>query len=417
MSARQRRDIPAAGIRAVVLELDRARGVVRWAETETISVEHHPALDLACEVAGDRLVIGSASPAGGGERRLRVSDQGIVVRLGDRGGISIGPQGIELEGLGLGRRTSTPAGASLSPLVLTVPLALRHVTVTIGHGALRLEGPRGRVEASLGDGELTIDDGEGQLSVETVSGHVSVDRFSGALEVTSGSGDVVLRGVTGAVAVKSGSGDVVVRDGTGELAVTSGSGDVDVVDCTCPVLSVKAGSGRVSVSGGAVATTTVKAGSGDVSFQAGFGLGRHEFATGSGDLVIAFPPGLPARIEVTTRGDVESSLPLVAVGQRGPRSAFGRRLVGSVGEGSGPRAEVVLRSQQGDVRLHWLSTVASTGYVRAGAPTLPAVPDEPPVSPPVGTAGTDEAQAVLEALAQGEITVEEAQFLLDRLLR
>jgi hypothetical protein len=66
------------------------------------------------------------------------------------------------------------------------------------------------------------------------------------------------------------------------------------------------------------------------------------------------PRGLSARIEaITTLGNIRSDLPLVSVGQRGPKSMFGRRLVGSLGEGT-ERAEISLRTARGDLRLEWL---------------------------------------------------------------
>lgn len=421
MKTRQRREIPASGIRRVELEADQARVAVRWAETDTISIEHDPELELSVEPAGDQVYIGAAGPAGGGGSRVQVSEQGIIVRLGDRGGISIGPQGIELEGLGLGRKRKAPAVPGLYPLALTLPRSLPELGTAVRRGALLLEGPQGRVKASLDEGELTVQGGEGHVSGATGSGDVLVEGFAGEVDLAAGSGEVELRGVTGPVTVKTGSGDVVVREGRGPLAVIVGSGDVQVVACDCPSLSIKAGSGQVRVLESSVEETTIKAGSGDISSQAWLGIGRHEYATGSGDISLALPRGLPARIEVTTRGDVESSVPLVVVGQRGPRSAFGRRLVGSVGEGSGRRAEVIVRSNQGDVRLGWLDRPAPVAARPAPSPPPPPPPETGDEAAPARreamTTADDEARAILEALAQGEITVEEAQFLLDRLLR
>ena len=419
MSTRQRREVPAAGVRLVELEAEQARVAIRWAETDTISIEHDPELDLSVEPADDQVYIGAVGPAGGGVSRVKVNEQGIVVRLGDRGGISIGPQGIELEGLGLGRRRKASAVPGVYPLVLTLPRSLPELVASVRRGALLLDGPRGRVKASLDEGELTVQGGEGRLAGATGSGDVLVESFSGEVELAAGSGEVSLRDVSGPVTVKTGSGDVVVREGRGPLSLSVGSGDVQVVACDCPSLSIKAGSGQVSVRESSVEETTVKAGSGDISSQAWLGIGRHEFATGSGDISVALPRGLPARIEVITRGDVESSVPLVVVGQRGPRSAFGRRLVGSVGEGSGRRAEVIVRSNQGDVRLGWLERPEPV-VARPAPPPPPSEAGDGEAAPArreSTTTADDEARAILEALAQGQITLEEAQFLLDRLLR
>jgi hypothetical protein len=401
----------------IELEAEQARVVVRWIEAETVTIEHDAGVELSVEPAGDRLSIGAVGPAGSGPSRLQVSEQGIVVRLGGRGGISIGPHGIELEGLGL-RRRRAPEVPRAQSLQLAVPLSLPELVVVVRHGTLHLEEPRGRIEASVDDGELTVAGGEGRLTAGTGIGDVLVDGYAGNIELTAGSGEITLRGVEGSIGLRAGSGDVVVRGGRGPLAASVGSGTVQVVACRCPSLSVKAGSGEVRVVDSAVDETTVNTGSGRVSSQAWLGTGRHEFATGNGDISVALPRGLPARIEVTTRGDVESSVPLVVVGQRGPRSPFGRRLVGSVGEGSGPRAEIIVRSNQGDVSLDWLERPEP---VAARTPSPPSSPEASP-QPAAGhrqaaTSAEDDARAVLEALAEGQITIEEAQLLLDRLLR
>jgi hypothetical protein len=124
------------------------------------------------------------------------------------------------------------------------------------------------------------------------------------------------------------------------------------------------------------------------------GLAAHTFNTNSGNISVAVPHGLAARIEAaTTLGSIRSDLPLVSVGQRGPKSLFGRRLVGSLGDGP-VRAEITLRTARGDIRLGWLDAAVPPAPPGAAAPDaraahewragdlpVPPVPPAPPARP------------------------------------
>jgi hypothetical protein len=111
-------------------------------------------------------------------------------------------------------------------------------------------------------------------------------------------------------------------------------------------------------------------------------------------VLLKLPGNAAAQVEaVTGMGQVHSDWPLVRVGRPGPVGAGSQRMVGAWGE-EHRRARVVLRTGVGDIRL-------CQGPVHSE----PAAPSAPPPA-------ADERRAVLESLARGEITVEEADALL-----
>jgi hypothetical protein len=302
-------------------------------------------------------------------------------------------------------------------------------SVEVELGALELRDPRGRVECEIKRGDFTSSGGTADLDVSAGSGEVRVDQFSGELMVAGGSGDISLSDVDAVTSVKAGSGHLSLARVRGDaIKLLAGSGDISVRHSRASAYSSDCGSGDVTIEGGRLERIAVRTGSGDVECSASFGPHNQSFMTGSGTISLGIPRDLSARIEAfTSGGDIDTELPLVSVGQRGPRSRRSRRQVGSVGSGE-PRADVSLRASSGDIRIHWLQSVAADPIPMP--PPVPAVPEPPtsPVAPSApdvpdapATSDTDagrdvssekEWQAVLESLQNGEISVEEADALL-----
>ncbi|MCC6628721.1 MAG: DUF4097 family beta strand repeat protein [Chloroflexi bacterium] len=359
-------------------------------------------------------------------------------------------------------------------LAVTLPQALPTCTISVHHGRLTLTGSRGIVQASTGSGSIHVEDGQGELTLHTGSGSIHVERQAGPLAGKTGSGSVHLANIDGPIEAQTGSGSIRVTGGAGDLQARTGSGAIRVETRVGGRLSLTTGSGSIRIDGGQAAATDARTGSGSIHCSAVLGPARHELTTNVGSIALGVPRGLPARIEATTpQGSIHTTLPLVTVGQRGPKSLFGRRLVGSLGEGES-RADISLRTGRGDIRLGWLDDWPVTGAPgSAGAPDdawsnvssslgravgdlaeritrdvasalapeifptrptpipRPAAPDggvpappplpvgraEPaflPTPPPAAPPTTREAEQrrVLAALATGEITVAEAERLL-----
>jgi hypothetical protein len=322
---------------------------------------------------------------------------------------------------------SHPHGFGGRPdLEVDLPASLPSLAVHLNHGNLSLEEVHGTVEARIDHGEARVLGGHGSVTMRIGSGDVGIDNLTGPLTLLNGSGDIRLDHVVGAIVVKNGSGDIEVLGGAGDLTIKAGSGAAAIVRRTGGAIVVETGSGSISITGGEAHQTSLQTGSGELRCSAELGVGRHSFSTGSGNLTVALPRHLAARVEVNTaHGKIRSDLPLVSVGQRGPKSLTGQRLVGSIGEGA-PRAELSLRTQRGDVRLSWLDQPAPPTPPSPPAPPMQPVPPVPsdipiplgPASAPTARAddtadpGEAEQRSILAALATGTLSVAEAEDLL-----
>ncbi len=325
-----------------------------------------------------------------------------------------------------GRSRSSKKG---SPISLEIPASIQHTTLEIQQGDLGMQGPRGVVVCKLKRGDVTSNGGNAEIDVSAGSGTVTVTGLAGALRVAGGSGDISVTDVEAVTNIKAGSGQVSLRRVSGDaIKLAAGSGDITVLDCRTSAYSSDCGSGDVQIEDGTLDRISVRTGSGDVECSAVFGPHSQSFTTGSGSISLGVPRNLSARIEAfTSSGDIDTELPLVSVGQRGPKSRRSRRQVGSVGSGD-PRAEVSLRTSSGDIRINWLTQSSRRDAIPMPppVPNVPEVPSEPNVSATRTDSDSDETtvdsspqsrenewQAVLESLANGEITVEEADALLE----
>lgn len=316
---------------------------------------------------------------------------------------------------GTRRSESNSAG-----LAIVLPVAIAVSRIEIEDGDLSLESPTGQVECEVKTGTLRSTGGAAELLAIAGSNDVYIAGLDGSIHAIGGSGDVEIVDSRATTNIKAGSGDVTLTRVTGgAIKVLAGSGDVEITDCGAEAIAVEVGSGSVSLSGGQLDRTTVRTGSGDVDCATVFGAYGQSIMTGTGTVSFGMPQGLAARVEVTTsRGDIDSELPLVSVGQRGPRSRHNRRQVGSIGEGE-PRAEVSIRTGSGDIRLYWLDVPARRPD---GTPRTPPPAGEhataasrTPGAEHSGDASSATAKEILEALSRGEITVEEADALLSKI--
>ncbi|MCL6647769.1 MAG: DUF4097 domain-containing protein [Chloroflexi bacterium] len=230
-------------------------------------------------------------------------------------------------------------------------------------------------------------------------------------------GDVELVGLaaTGRVEVKA--GDVTARSCAGELAIQSGAGDVSVVDHR-GLLTIQSGAGDVEVREGVIERLTLQSGAGDVECAARL-TGRASIATGAGDVTLRPESDGEAEIEVKSGfGDVTLHLDRVRGGRLEMRTGAGS-VEGTAGirftrrGGIGVYSADVLGPGSGFIRL-----TAGAGRIRLhGEPPAGARPEPAEAQAETQPGGPArryaDARAVLEALARGEITTDEA----DRLLR
>ena len=346
-------------------------------------------------------------------------------------------------------------------------LSFQHVPATIvvklGMGDVQIVDGSGSALVSIGKGDVAVVDRDGGVTVKSGMGDVALRRCTGAVSVALGKGDIAVVESGPGVSVKTGSGDIaVVRMQGGALVASAGVGDmsfndgeassvtahtgkgdivssvrlldesrgrpdvsdedddfvfdVDSEDFSLGDIHVEAGESGVRVARGN--TDILSLGPDGIRFRGSkrqFSLGpdgirvggpdtgieveRFSFETERGDADVAVPSDLNLRVELLATGDVHSDVPLVSVGRPGPRGTI-KRFVGVLdGPGNAPRTDVRVSTKRGDVNVRL-------------ARVLPR-DDAPDVDDKDDMDRDEQARVILEALARGDLSVNEA----DRLLR
>ncbi|MDI3317582.1 MAG: DUF4097 family beta strand repeat-containing protein, partial [Bacillota bacterium] len=313
------------------------------------------------------------------ELEIRAGRADVRVRAGDAWRLDLPPQA-EVSQEGSRVRIQMPRRAGLlfaalqaAELEVTVPATLAGYYVrTTGDVGLTGLAASGRVEVKAGD--------------------VRADSCSGELVIQSGAGDVEVVGHRGSLTIQSGAGDIEVRDGTLEtLKLRSGAGDVDCAARISRQATIHTGAGSVTLrpETDGDAEIEVQSGFGDISLHLdGVRGGRLEMQTGAGSI----------------DGDVG-----IRFGRRG---GIGVHSADVLGPGSG---RIRLTTGAGSIRLHGEPRAAEAAPARPAGPPGPAAEAGPtgPRAPAAPARRFGDAREVLEALARGEITTDEA----DRLLR
>ncbi|MDR3576719.1 MAG: DUF4097 family beta strand repeat-containing protein [Anaerolineaceae bacterium] len=160
-----------------------------------------------------------------------------------------------------------------------------------------------------------------------------------------------------------------------------------------------------------------------------------------GNIHLSLPADTQARLDVATRqGDIHSEIPLVRVARPGPEARFGGRMVGTIGPVEAISSQISLAASHGNIDIDLQQ--AKSPYPRKPAQKQAAQKVEQPAaqSPnemppqaepesaqnlsvpeaeaPVATAPQSEADprlAILQALHDGAISVDEAEQLLIKL--
>lgn len=310
-------------------------------------------------------------------------------------------------------------------LRLTIPSGLECVELRTGWGRVDAEGLQGRSVLNTGNGGLALrhsggdtelNSGNGEVLIETYTGDLKASTGNGATRILclkgnvrlhTGNGRVEVSDADGSVRANSGNGDIVLEDVGGEVELSTGHGHVRVISPRALALRANSGMGAIEIDGGSVRTMRVNSMVGEVSSSAELLPGKYEISTGMGAIRLALQPNTGVRIDAQTSfGQVHSDFPLVRVGRSGPMGFGGVRMVGSTVEAESP-VEVSLRSGKGDIEVR-LAPVS-----RAAAPSPPPTAPGPEGDGSVVAAPeSDGTLAILEAVARGEISPEEADRLL-----
>ncbi len=350
----------------------------------------------------------------------------------------------------------------------TGDIEIRHLfcdlDVALGHGDLSITGGAGQLSAQVDNGDTSIAEWQGAVRCTTGTGDVQVERCGGPLRLEAGTGDLEAIDCAGDIVVRAATGDVQLRrhhGGRARVRVTAG--DIEVQEGELLGFRLRTGCGDIESTAQLAGPPLAEGG------QAGEAMeeaseddtlppeGLYALESGSGDVSVVVPADAPVRVEVLAmRGEVDSDVPLVSVGRPGPRGAA-QRLVGvQPPAAGGDRLEVCVKTLSGDVEVRargsgrpyrrGLASAMATRLASAVAssvvpPVVQALSSavsaaaqgstevfkdraahelrsaerasEPPN--PEAVRQEDELRAILAALAEGRISVAEAEALIDAL--
>lgn len=227
---------------------------------------------------------------------------------------------------------------------------------------------------------------ETQLDLSTVSGDLSVTGTRGPIEIRGVSGDLEIEDVQGPMRIRTVSGDVRVSEFAGAIETNAVSGEVRFERSHLRAPDIVTVSGEVGIEG-------------SITGRDGNGAGRVKTVSGEVELALV-DPALAIEFR-TLSGDVEVD----AVGARVEKESR-REWHVSLGEG-GPRL--------------WVKTVSGGLSVRRSREAVPAAePGASPIRPepaPAEEPSAPDVRDLLERVARGEMTVEEASAALDEARR
>ncbi len=222
------------------------------------------------------------------------------------------------------------------------------------------------VEASTVSGELSVTGTRGPHELKSVSGEVAIDDVQGPMHLRTVSGDISGTRFAGRVEANSVSGEIDFgrsRVRTPDIVTVSGDVSIDAAS-----VGEDQGEGRVKTVSGDVVLVIVDADA-DIDHK-----------TVSGDVIVE----VAARVEKTSRRD--------------------RHIV--IGKGGG--AQFRVKTGSGDLKIGRAPSEAVEGERGPGEAMPMGAPEAPPPPQP-GVA----AREILERVARGELTVDDAAAQLD----
>jgi hypothetical protein len=244
------------------------------------------------------------------------------------------------------------------------------------------------------------------------------------------------------------------------LSLHAGKSDVMLTDVEAQACTIRTSKGDARVEDGAIDNLIVSSSHGDILVEGVYPLQTWDLKTTQGDIRLSLPADAQVRLDAATRqGDLHSEIPLVRVARPGPESRRGGRLVGTMGTAETARAEISLATLHGDIEIvrgkatrrapAAQSAANQPGQAWQMPPVTPPVPPVPPIPPTppippgdydptaegivdlanqvVPEAGSgvglaepeseqaqpDPVMAILQALREGAISVEEADRLIE----
>ena len=171
----------------------------------------------------------------------------------------------------------------------------------------------------------------------------------------------------------------------------------------------------VALSDGSISFLDVNIIRGDINCLSCIPAGEWNLRANHGNINFSIAPDVTARLNASTRvGDINSSVPLVKVTRQGPGAWHGGRMVGTVGTPSDTKEkipEIRLTSLRGNINIQ----AGSTSGISPDKPPAPKATPPPPKPSRKTKAAYKTPTEVLEALSEGQISVDDAEGILDEL--
>jgi hypothetical protein len=338
------------------------------------------------------------------------------------------------------------------------------------HGKAEIAGLSGRLQISLQKGDITVSDCQGQFFVTSSSGNVELTRCSEAQAperppqpqntdspvhqnqpfpkdiFSNGPWDWISWSPEewtdwgmrfGEKASKWAQQFASFWDHMGwdhnkaGIFLHSANGDVHLEEIDATVCGVSLAKGNIEFNRGRVTYLKASTSHGDIECKSLLPDGGWSLRTSHGNVKLSLPADTRARLDAATRhGNIHSNVPLVRVSRPGPESRNGGRMVGTLGSTEGNTIEISMSTLHGDIEINLEQTrsaYASRPETRQAAQASPvnSAPAEPSAAEGndnqdtnavESNASTPDPQlAILQALSEGTISVEEAEHLLNNL--
>jgi hypothetical protein len=174
-------------------------------------------------------------------------------------------------------------------LLIEVPLGTL-CSIETGSGATEVIGTNDGVRLESGSGPVLLRQ-VGNVHLDGGSGQVLIEQVVGDLHLDVGSGPLVVRQVVGSVTIDSGSGSQLLESIQGPVRIDAGSGRVEVRGCQGRELRIDAGSGELRLYDLAVQHLAAETGSGRLLADLAQVVpgGRYQIEAGSGGATVQLP--------------------------------------------------------------------------------------------------------------------------------
>jgi DUF4097 and DUF4098 domain-containing protein YvlB len=294
------------------------------------------------------------------------------------------------------------------------------------NGDLDVHDVAGNLTINSANGDLTATDVAGKVIASTANGDIDLNDIAGAIEGNTANGDVTVSGSSGAVSVRTANGDISITNSTwkgGRLATVAGDITVDAALVSTTTYSFDSVSGEIDlnirVPGGA--TFTAKSLTGEVDARGFEKKAKRQYVFGTGNGPRLNAKTVSADITITATSD--ESLTLIegepapvtteAAKDSGEREFGGDININLDFEAEREQLKRMFKDLGGKLNS-FMGENKPTPPEAPEAPQAPEVPAAPEVPEEVKTATADRRTRLLEAVKNGEMTVDEALAELER---